>query len=198
MTTTEFISRKARDSQTLSRPRTKRSNCPAAIVGRMPDYLQTALNVRFTNAGSEISDDLKVVVIAQDQVSANTEKLLGVYGTGGVVVVVNPDDGSSATGAMRTAYVMPETEAWTTARMTTCCMRSTRMRIIISSMTSSMTMTRRIAISSSTRSSAGSINTPQPQRRVPPLFGEGRPGGLRHQKAVRTPDRQPYLPDVPQ
>ena len=66
---------------------------PAAIVGRMPDYLQTALNVRFTNAGSEISDDLKVVVIAQDQVSANTEKLLGVYGTGGVVVVVNPDDG---------------------------------------------------------------------------------------------------------
>ena len=26
----------------------------------------------------------------------------------------------------------------------------------------------------------------------------GRPGGLRHQKAVRTLDRQPYLPDVPQ
>lgn len=65
---------------------------PAAIVGRMPDYLQTALNVRFTNAGSEISDDLKVVVIAQDQVAANTEKLLGVYGAGGMVVVVNPDD----------------------------------------------------------------------------------------------------------
>lgn len=65
---------------------------PSAIVGKMPDYLQAALNIRFTNAGGEISDDLKVVVIAQDQVDANTDKLLGFYEAGGTVVVVNPDD----------------------------------------------------------------------------------------------------------
>ena len=41
---------------------------PAAIVGRMPDYLQTALNVRFTNAWGEIADDREVVVIAQGPV----------------------------------------------------------------------------------------------------------------------------------
>ena len=65
---------------------------PAAIVGPMPGYLESALDIRFTNTTGQISDDLNVVVVADDQIVANTDKLVGCYQNGGVIVVVNPDD----------------------------------------------------------------------------------------------------------
>ncbi len=65
---------------------------PVAIVGQMPDNLQSAFDIRFTNVTGEISDNLNVVVIAQNQIATNTDKLLAVYEAGGIIVVVNPDD----------------------------------------------------------------------------------------------------------
>lgn len=65
---------------------------PAAIVGRMPGYLKSALDIRFTHVTGQISDDLGVAVVAGDQIVANTDKLVGFYRAGGTIVVVNPDD----------------------------------------------------------------------------------------------------------
>lgn len=65
---------------------------PAAIVGQIPGYLKSALDIRFTHVTEQISDDLNIVVVAADHVVANTDKLVGFYRNGGTIVVVNPDD----------------------------------------------------------------------------------------------------------
>lgn len=65
---------------------------PAAIVGQMPGYLKSALDIRFTNVTGQISDDLDVVVVADDRIAPNTDELVGFYRAGGTIVVVNPDD----------------------------------------------------------------------------------------------------------